>query len=116
MTYVSDPAAEARARIGADWSTRGVDDAVLADAERQLTAMLTGLNDLLAAHPMLGAPDDRSAGAPAEATSVRASDQGRAAAQTGRATAATELHALSIAELAQQLHARKLSPVEVTRA
>ncbi|HET7771489.1 MAG TPA: amidase, partial [Chloroflexota bacterium] len=116
MTYVSDPAAEARARIGADWSTGGVDDTVLADAERQLTAMLTGLNDLLAAFPMLGAPDDRSAGATAEARSGRASETGWTAAQTGRAAASTNLHALSISELAQRLHSRKLSPVEVTRA
>src|SRR5688572_24957700 len=116
MAYVKYPAAEARSRIGAEWPGRGVANDVLADAERQVTAMLSGMNDLLAVYPMLGAPDDRSTGSRIGASSREAADADRAAAQTERATTSTELHGLSIAELAQQLNTRKLSPVEVTRA
>lgn len=117
MTYVTDPAAEARARIGGAWAKRGVTDAVLSDAERQLTGMLNGLNDLVDAFPMLGEPDERRSApdtrpaanrAPIELPSVKG--------PTLSSKSRSELHALSIAELAQRIRKRELSPVEVTRA
>jgi len=51
----ADPAAEARERLARHVPSSGaIPSSVLQDAERQVTALLAGLNDLAEAFPMLG--------------------------------------------------------------
>jgi aspartyl-tRNA(Asn)/glutamyl-tRNA(Gln) amidotransferase subunit A len=143
-TLYPDPAAEARARLGRHDSSP-IPAAVREDAERQLAAMLAGLNDLVEAVPLLAEPamwtacrpgaartaqvaeTDRSSGGRAQATAGGASSQ-PVAAPSGQAphtgslrphtspAAGGELYALSLVELADLVRRREVSPVEVTRA
>ncbi|HEU5318359.1 MAG TPA: amidase family protein, partial [Chloroflexota bacterium] len=120
VRLVDDPAAEARTRIGRGWEGRGVDPEVLADAERQVTGMLAGLNDLVEAFPMLGEPIDRTGetGERAATTSQHRPPErgGPGSAESRHTEGGGELHELSLTALAERLRTREVSPVEVTRA
>src|SRR6266542_1807556 len=110
-----DPAGEARARVGKTWEGRGVALAAVEDAERQVTAMLTGLNELVTAVPMLGEPTERGAAQVVPPTPSGAT-RGASDMPTPARTPGNQLHELTLAELGERLRTRALSPVEVTQA
>jgi aspartyl-tRNA(Asn)/glutamyl-tRNA(Gln) amidotransferase subunit A len=116
-----DVDAAAEARLAAAPGNVGASPAVLEDAQRQLSAMLAGLAELMEAFPSLGDPP--AANRPAAIPSPRLNranwiDQQPPTepAAPANTTGERDLLALTISALAPLLQRREVSPVEVTRA
>ena len=122
----ADPAAEARERLERLVPSSGaIRSSVLQDAERQVTGLLTGLNNLAEAFPMLGETPRPGAGVQAirrpgrGITGVSLAPQAMGAESrvaAGKPESSHDLFSLSLSELARLIESRDVSPVEVTRA